>query len=361
MLTRHPGLFIVLLFSVAAHASLTDRWFAHVPHGKQLGFALLFAPILIVMLGEWIAQDATGVVWRRRGSALALTGALLHLLLDGASLALLGQRLASPWLVGLGGGAGALLMAWIAYRAWRGVVSPGGHESSEDPAASPPPAGWLPRLLREASLFGSTAAMVCLVGLGMVALAAVGLWRHPEAWPKMIGAASFFILCALVGVWMGLDRRAMLLRQPPPFLRLRPRWLQRSIVVPTQEGLALLGRKGATIYSWEAIRAVSLGEYANNPAVFIDLGDSTIPRRFLPDGSEADPDPVWLRRQSKNHSLQRMLAGCDLLIMGVMTEAGPGVLADQISTLLCDYEGRAKLPAAASAQRAFVAKRSSRS
>lgn len=359
MLTRNPGLILVLLFAVAAHASLTDRWFVNVPHGKQVGFALIFAPILIVMLGEWIAQDAESARWQRRGSALALLGALLHLILDGASVALWGQNLPSPWLIRLGGIAGALLMAWIAQQAWRGIVAPGSHGATEDPGDLPPPVGLLARVAREAALFGSTAAMVCLVGAGMVAMAAVGLWRHPEAWPKLFWAAAFFVLCGGVGVWMGLDRRAMLLRQPSPFARWAPRWLRRflkrTILVPTQEGLAQLSRKGATIYAWEDIRAVALGEYQGNPAVFVDLAESTTPRRLLADGSEAPTDAAWQRRQSWNQSVQRTLAGCDLLIMGVMTEEGAGVLAEQIGTLLCDYEGRAKLPTAASALRSFRA------
>lgn len=357
MLTRNPGLIIVLLPAVAAHAGLTDRWFSSVVHGKQIGFAILFAPILTVMLGEWIAQDAESARWQRRGSAIALLGALWHLMLDGASLSLLGQPLMTPWLVGLGAVGGALLMAWLAYRAWSGVLSPGTHASSPenptDPSQPTSAQGPLGRLWREASLFGSTPAMVCLVGVGMVGLAAVGFVRHPEAWPGLLGAAAFFALCGFVGLWMGLDRRAMLLRQPSPFAGLRPRWLVRSRVLPTQEGLAVLTRKGATIYGWEDITAVSLGEYSNNPAVFLDLKPTSLPKRILVDGSVAPDDPAWQRRQRWNQELQRTLAGCDFLIMGVLTEAGPGVLADQIGTLLTDYEGRAQLPTCAAALREF--------
>lgn len=353
MLTRNPGLIIVLLPAVAAHAGLTDRWFSSVVHGKQIGFAILFAPILTVMLGEWIAQDAESARWQRRGSAISLLGALWHLMLDGASLSLLGQPQKTPWLVGLGAIGGALLMAWLAYRAWRGMLSPGTHTGQADPSQPTSPLGPLGRLWREASLFGSTAAMVCLVGVGMVGLAAVGFLRHPEAWPGLLGAAAFFALCGVVGLWMGLDRRAMLLRQPSPFAGLRPRWLVRSRVLPTQEGLAVITRKGATLYVWEDITSVSLGEYQNNSAVFLDLKSMSLPKRILADGSVASQDPSWQRRQRWNHELQRTLAGCDFLIMGVLTQAGPGVLAEQISTLLTDYEGRAKLPDCAAALREF--------
>lgn len=351
MLTRNPGLMLVLLFAVAAHASLTDRWLTDVQHGKQLGFAILLAPILLILLGEWITQDAAALVWQQRGCRITLLGALWHLILDGASLALLGTGLPSVALVAAGALAGALLAAWVAQQALRRLRKAGTEDSDADPSQAPPPRGWLARIAREASLFGSTAAMVCLVGLGMVAMAAVGLWRHPEAWPKLLGAAAFFALCGLVGVWMGLDRRAMLLRQPSPFARFRPRFLRRSRAIPTQEGLALIGRRGATIYVWESITAVSLGEYQGSPALFLNFGPAAVPQRLLPDGSPAQDDPTWLRRQRRNQELMRLLAGCDLVIMSVLTEQGPGVLAEQISRLLCDYEGRAQLPTCAAALR----------
>ena len=49
-------------------------------------------------------------------------------------------------------------------------------------------------------MFGSTPAMVCLVGVGMVGLAAVGFVRHPGPGPGLLGAAAFFALCGFVGV-----------------------------------------------------------------------------------------------------------------------------------------------------------------
>ena len=90
--------------------------------------------------------------------------------------------------------------------------------------------------------------------------------------------------------------------------------------------------------------AVSLGEYQNNPAVFFDLKPTSLPKRIPCRRSVAPDDPAWQRRQRWNQELQRTLAGCDFLIMGVLTEAGPGVLADQIGTLL--YRLRRPRPAA---------------
>lgn len=352
MLTRHQGLLIFLLLAVAAHAGLVEGWFGRQPPGFQIGFAVLFAPIVLVLLGEWIAGDATTSVWQRRGWLLAMIGALWHLALDAASLSLLGDPKQSRGLLLLGVGLGALVMALALRRAWRGFWAPDAPEP--DPTKATRDESLWGRMQREATLFGGTPIALCLISLGFVAMAGLGILRSPQAWPKLLGAGGFFALCGVVGVWMGLERRAMLLRRPSPFAGLRPRWLIRAQFVATQEGLAQLDRKGATLHAWEDLRGVSLGEYQSNAAVFIELSPSAEPRRLSADGKPVPRDDAWLRKQAWNRSLQRSLSDCDLLILGVGTVSGAGVLADEIGRLLTDYDGRASLPTAAQALSDFL-------
>lgn len=352
MLTRHHGLLILLLFAVAAHASLVERWFGRQPPGFQIGFAVLLAPILLVLLGEWIAEDATTITWRKRGFLVAGFGALWHLVLDLLSLSLLNQPEQSRLFLLAGLASGALVMGLVLRRAARGVFEP---EAAEpDPAQAPADETLVARVQREAALIGGTPLVLFLISLGFVVLAGVGIVRSPQALPKLIGAGGFFLLCGAIAVWMGLERRAMLLRQPSPFAGLRPRFLQRTLVVPTQDGVAFLDRKGATVYVWDQLRGVSLGEYQGNAAVFVDLSESAQPRRYSAVGQPLDADAAWLRKQSWNRSLVRTLCDCDLLIMGVATPSGPGVLADQLGTLLTDYDGRAALPTVAEALADFL-------
>ena len=64
------GVLMLLFPAVAAHSLLMDRWFARQPPGSYVGFAVLFAPILLVLVGEWIATDAGTQHWGRRGFAV---------------------------------------------------------------------------------------------------------------------------------------------------------------------------------------------------------------------------------------------------------------------------------------------------
>lgn len=352
MLTRHHGLLILLLFAVAAHATLVQRWLGREPPWMQIGFAILFAPIVLALLGEWIAGDATTPTWQRRGWMLALLGAGWHLLLDALCLVLLNQQ-EGPRLLLIGGAVlGAAVMSLVLRRAWKGIQDPAAPEPDlSAPAKNETAWG---RIAREAALFGGTPLVLILISLGFVVMAGVGMARNPHAWAKLVGAGGFFALCGLVGVWMGLERRAMHLRQPSPFAGLRPRWMQRSLVVAAQDGLALLDRKGATLYAYEDIRAVSLGELQGNAAVFIELSARATPRRLSIDGTPLPEDAAWLRKQAWNRNVQQSLCGCDLALMGVMTRSGPGVLAEEIGTLLTDYEARALRPTAAQALADFL-------
>ena len=352
MLTRHQGLLILLLFAVAAHATLVQNWLGRDPPWMQIGFALIFAPIVLVLLGEWIAGDATTATWQRRGWMIALLGAVWHLVLDALCLLLLSQSDAQRGFLMGGAALGALVMGLALRRAWRGIADP--QATEPDWSATAQHEGIWGRIQREAALFGGTPLALILISLGFVVMAGVGIARNPHAWLTLLGAGGFFALCGLVGVWMGLERRAMHLRQPSPFAHLRPRWLQRSLVVAAQDGLALLDRKGATVYAYEDIRAVSLGEYQGNAAVFIELSAKAAPHRLSRDGQPLPKDAAWLRKQAWNRNLQQTLCGCDLLLMGVVTRSGPGVLAEEIGTLLTDYEARSQRPSAAQALAEFL-------
>lgn len=345
MLTRHHGLVILLLFAVVGHASLSDWIFERRSPGFQIGFALILAPIVLVMLGEWIAQDAETRRWRRGGFAIAIVGAVWHLILDAACLALpwIG---AAEWKFGLGGAAlGALVMALALRQAWRGWRNP--YEPEPDPAALPPPVGLLARLGREASLMGGTSIALMLISLGMVAMACVGLARHPQRPPlSVIGAAGFFALCAAAGLWMGLERRAMLLGLPAPLAGLRWRSRRRPVVVAAREGLAQLTRHGATIYAWADIDGLSLGQLYNNAALFVTLREGA-PAEWRPaPGRLAEPgeEAKRLRSEQRGRSVQRALCGADLAIMSVLTEEGPGILSRQVGEALGDPTHRASLP-----------------
>lgn len=352
MLTRHHGLLVLLLFAVAAHASLVERWFGRQPPGFQIGFALLFAPILLVLLGEWIAGDAQTTTWQRRGWMVAGVGAAWHWVLDLASLSLLGQPGLPTGLLLGGVAVGALVMGLVLRRAWRGVFRP--DVPDMDPSQVVEEESLWARAQREATLVGGTPLTLFLISLGFVAMAALGLMRSPDAWPKLLSAGGFFALCGAIAVWMGLERRAMLLRQPSPFAGLRPRWMQRALFVAAQDGLALLERKGATVYAWEDVRAVSLGEYQGNAAVFVEFAQTATPQRLSSQGKSIPADAAWLRKLAWNRQIQRAMCDCDLLILGTATRSGPGVLADEISRLLTDYDARAALPTAAQALAEFL-------
>lgn len=345
MLTRHHGLLILLLFSVVGHASLSDHFFGRERPWFQVGFALILAPIVLVLLGEWTAQDAQTTAWRRRGWAVAIVGAVWHLALDAGCLAL-------PWLGSvewkfslLGAALGALVMSLALRRALRGWRSP--DEPEPDPAAAPPPTGLFGWVAREASLLGGTSIALMLISFGMVAMACVGMLRHPGVPPlKIVGAALFFMLCGLAGFGMGLERRALLLGLPAPLARLRLR--RRAVVVAAREGVVQLNRQGALVYGWEYVTGISLGQMYNNAAVFVSLADGAVPTWRPALGRLAEPgeEEKRLRSEQRGRLVQRALSGADLAILSVFTEEGPGVLARQLKEALEDPIHRMNLPPA---------------
>lgn len=352
MLIRHRGLIIFLLFAVVGHAQLLDLWLGppaqREPPMRELGFALIFAPILLVLVGEWIADEASSRRGERLGWGITLAGAVWHLGLDLLCL-MLPWRGAAEWRFGLLGAAvGAIVMGLVLRRALRGLRAQDPSEEP-DPAVAPPGEGVLGRLGREAALVGGTPIAVGLISLGFVGMAIVGAVRRPDGLGVLLASGGFFVLCAAVAVWMGLSRRAMLLGRPDPLARLRPRFLRRAVVLPTREGLAQLTRRGATVYPWDAITDVSLAEVYGNPAVLVRLRDDVVVRRCVLAGSTVEDDLAphdrWARSEARGRRMQRALFGADLAILGTLTEEGAGVLRRQIEAALQDPA--APLPALA--------------
>ena len=297
---------------------------------------------MLVLCGEWIAEDAWATKWQRLGWGMAVLGAVWHLVLDGACLTL-PRSSTFEWKASVAGAAvGALIMALVLRRAWRGLRDPDAPEP--DPAAVAPDESSLGRLARELALFGGTALAVLLISLGFVALAVMGIIQHPERSGPLIGGAGFFALCAAAAVGMGVERRALYLGQPSPLARLRPRFLRRVTVLITREGLTQLDRNGATVYPWPTIAAVSVGELYNNAAIMINLFDGAPALRVPAEGRPLPDDEKWTRREARNRRIQRALTGSDLAILGVLTEEGPGVLAKQLKEALTDEAVRARLP-----------------
>lgn len=358
MLTRNRGLIIFVLLAVAGHISLIELLLALVlgpagPRGSsqsQAGFVLILAPIVLVLLGEWIADDASAVRWQRLGWGVAFAGALWHLALDAGCLLLpwLGTQSGGTLAFSIGGAlAGGVVMALVLRKAWRGLTSADPDAPEPDPAVAPPDERWPGRIAREAALVGGTPIALLLVSLGLVVMAFVGMLHRPAALGTLLLCAGFFGLCGAVAVWMGLERRALLLGQPAPLAHLRPRWLRRAVALATREGLAMVelrgARRAALVYPWEALTRVSVGEMYGNAAVFVDLRPDVVVRRCALGGA-APPREEWAPREARARSLQRMLTGADLAIMGVLTDEGPGVLVRQLESALTDPAARASLP-----------------
>jgi hypothetical protein len=365
MLIRHRGLIIFLLLAVVGHASLLDAWLGPVQQrgspASELGFALIFAPIVLVLAGEWVADEASSRRWQRLGWGVVLVGAVWHLGLDAACL-LLPWLGASWWQAGLAGAAaGAVVMALVLRNALRAFTAENPDTAAPDPTVAPANEGWLGRLGREAQLLGGTPIAVGLVSLGFVALAGYGLLRHPERLDgrsagTLLAAGGFFLACAGIALWAGLSRRASLLGLPSPLGHLLPRFLRRAVVLPTAEGLALVDRRGATVYPWDAVQSVALGELYGNPAVLVMLrGDAAV--RRLPDGPDA-PRERWAQKEARGRRLQRALTGADLVITSALTEQGPGVLLKQLAAALQSPEARAALPGVEAEQARWARSRS---
>ena len=363
MLIRHRGLIIFLLFAVVGHAGLLDLVLGPAKGrgspASELGFALIFTPILLVLAGEWVADDAFSRRWQRLGWGVVIAGALWHLGLDAACLLLpwLGAR---EWLLGLAGAAaGAGVMALVLRHAVRAYRTEDPDAVEPNPTVVPAGEGPLGRLAREAQLLGGTPIAVGLISLGFVALVGYSGVRHPERLDgSLLAAGGFFLLCAGIALGSGLSRRASLLGLPSPLGRLVPRFLRRTVVLPTAEGVAVLGRGGATIYPWDAVQSVGLGELYGNPAVLVQLrADVAVQRWPAPTEPPAQRER-WAKKEARGRSVQRALTGSDLVITSTLTEQGPGVLLKQLAAVLREPASRAALPGVAAEQARWSRSRS---
>lgn len=364
MLTRHRGLLIFVLFAVVGHAGLLDAWLGPVKQrgspASELGFALIFAPIVLVLVGEWVADDAFSRRWQRLGWGVAIFGALWHLGLDAACL-LLPWLGVSEWRLGLAGAAaGAGVMALVLRHAVRAFRAEDPDAAEPDPAVAPAREGLLGRLGREARLLGGTPIAIGVVSLGFVGMAGYAMVLHPERLDGgLLAAAGFFLLCAGIALWSGLSRRASLLGLPSPLGRLMPRFLRRTVVLPTAEGLAVIARRGVTIYPWDAVQSVALGEIYGNPAVLVQLRTDAAVRRWPEPTTEPPAQRErWAQKEARGRQMQRALTGADLVIMSVLTEEGPGVLMKQLLAVLREPASRAALPGVASEQARWTRPRS---
>lgn len=338
MFFRNLWLKIPLLFAVVGHAQLFESLTHRAPPGWQIGLVLTIGAVVLPLLGEWIAEDASSLNWRRMGWRVAAFGAGVHLLLDTACLAL-------PWVGGAewkAGLAGALVGAVIMLVLLRGYLG-----ALRDPEGLPPPA-WMPtgdslpaRLWREAHHMGGTAILVMLIGWAFVAVAAVVLLRRPAARDdmKLWLGLLFFAGCTVAGLGMGLERRAMVLGLPAPLASLRPRWLRRATFVATREGLLFVDRRGATLYRWNQVAAVSPGTLFNNAALFVDLIEEAAPERV-----RGDDEARALAQERKARAFNRGVHGVDLTIMSMFTEHGPGPLERQLREALADPATQECLP-----------------
>jgi hypothetical protein len=344
MFWRNLWLKVPLLFAVVGQAELFEALTHRARPWWPVGLVLIIGSLVIPLLGEWMGEEATTARWRRRGWAVAAAGALLHLALDAACLAL--PWIGGPgWMVGL---AGVVVGASIMTILLRGYVA-----AIRDPEAFLPPLpvpqgkSWPARLWRGAWLLGGDAIVLMAVGVAIAIAAAVLLIIDPDARGDAGGwfALVFFCICAVTGLAMGLERRALILGRPPPFAW--PQLLRRlgrrgQTYVVARDGLLAVDRRGATLYRWGDIEAVWAGTAFNNPAVCVRLVPDASPERM--NGGDAGRA---LARDAKARAWSRGLFEADLVIFSPLAESGPGPLLFQLGDSLADPARRAPLPEAA--------------
>lgn len=337
MFSRHVGLKIFLLAGVPGQAQLFEQLTNRQEPGWSVGLVLIIGAIVSVLLGEWLADDSVQRRWRLLGWAVAATGAGVHLLLDAACVMLLWLPVEHPvWLLA-GVGIAAVVMVIQLVLAVAGLRDP----TREYPTV-PAGHGRAGAFVREVSLFGGTPIAVTAVGVGMVAMACVGLYRR--GWNgKVVWAAAFFLACAVCGLAMGIERRASLLGRPVPWARWLPRF-RTARYDAAREGLLLVGRRGAVLYPWEDVESVAIGSVSGNHAVLVTLAPETVGRCIRAGDMTPEGDARWRRRQLRTHGVGRALYGADLVIMSPFTEAGPGPLHARIADVLRDREAARSLP-----------------
>lgn len=347
MLYRNLGYLLCLLFAAVGHGQVIEHWTARQPPAWQIGIALAMAPIVLMGLGEALVEECSGARGIRAGLVTAAAGAVLHLLLD-LSCGLLVLWRPREWIAGvLGGLVGGLVAARVLWRTVRGLRTREAQTAARLLVATPLPEGdgAVARLRRELALFGGDAIAVTLVGLGFVGLALWAFIARPGQGASRLGAALFFAGCAVVGVWMGLERRAALLGRPS--IRLAPAWLARRLVrcFVAREGLVLFDRGGMTLVPWAALEEVTLASVAHNFSLLVRLTEEEVRRLWRRRPSPAHRER-WRRRQARGLAWTRALYGADLFVPGVVCADGPGVLHRVLGEALADPALRERWPTA---------------
>jgi hypothetical protein len=206
MLMEHGGLMVFLLVGTAAHGYLLDAAFGRQASPSALRLLLLIGPLVFAPIGELIAIEARQARWRRLGLGIAAAAAATHLLVDVACLAHVDLLRRQPLWV-----AGSLLsmivMGLVLRFALRSLAADAIVTLVDVTSQR---ASWAQRVERELWLVGGTPVSMLLVSLAFVAMALVGLTRTPGSWPKLLGAALFFVACAAVALRMGWERRRSL-------------------------------------------------------------------------------------------------------------------------------------------------------
>jgi hypothetical protein len=338
MFSRHIGLKIFLLFGVVGPAELLEYFTERREPWWTVGIAVMVATIVGVLVGEWLADDATLPGWRRLGWGITAVAATIHLLVDAACVAILWLPVMYPVfsLVGVAIAAGVMVIQLVL--AIRGLRDP----MQQTPVI--PRGGLLGAIARETSLFGGTAIAVVAVGVGIAAVAAVGIARR--GWSGKVALAGlFFVAVALCGVGMGIERRALALGLPVPWSGWL-RWPRSLTYYATQEGLLLIRRCDAVLYRWEWIESVEIGTMGGLFAIRFMLAPDTAGERLGAGTLTAEDGARWRSKEVRSLAMVRALTGADIAVIAQQTVSGLGPLRARISSVMADPEYASTLPSA---------------
>lgn len=327
---RNQWFVLTVVTAAAGHAMLAQAVLGARPPWAA---ALVMAPFLCVALGEWLAEDATAAWLVASGHGLCAVGAVVHLALDAACLAL-------PWIGGPTGSQGCAF-ALVAVPGMSVVLADAiaRLRGREPPRWAPTADSRLGRLWREATLVGGNAITLVVIGVGLTVAVLAAIAARPTRpwWPIAVCTAMIPL-----GAWMGLERRALLLGRPfglPWLRRLRRRG---GVYLATRDGLVRVDPRGATLYRWIDLAQIDAGTVSENPCVIVVLAADAAPERT----DDLDPDRA-LERERRDRGWTRTLFGCDLAILAAATEHGPGPLLLHLARALADPAAREALPTAA--------------
>jgi hypothetical protein len=197
---------------------------------------------------------------------------------------------------------------------------------------------------RETLLFGGTAIAVVAVGVGIAAMAAVGLARR--GWSSKVALAGlFFVAVALCGVGMGIERRALALGLPVPWAGWL-RWPRSFTYYATREGLLLIRRRDAVLYRWEWIESAEVGSMSGLFAIRFMLAVDTAGERIGASNLTEEDRDRWRSKELRSLAIVRALTGADIAVIAQQTISGLGPLRAQIASVMADSEFASSLPSA---------------